>query len=247
MRYIFLSGTTTVSPLKSSCRCTDEMTATNAKSKSTHLNKTFNMIKTMLCRDAMVEITKVNIEPKWGLLNEAIGTVVDIIFRHGENPNEGHLPTVVVVDLKHYRGPVWDEDNTTHIPIAPIQWRCKPKGCTRKNIPLQIAWAKTIHSLQGHNAGPTAKHKTPNAIQRIVIHLGERTDETLNPGLTYVVVSKATTIGYLVHMPSTTQKCMNSALYFRAASFPLCIKKMTHSYSTGDEYIKVKQGAAWVA
>jgi hypothetical protein len=60
--------------------------------------------------------------------------------------------------------------------------------CTRKQIPLQIAWAKTIHSLQGHNAGPTAKHQTPNAIQRITIYLGERKDETLNPGLTYVVV-----------------------------------------------------------
>jgi hypothetical protein len=37
-------------------RCIDETTATNAKSKSTHLNKTFDMRKTMLCWDAMVEI-----------------------------------------------------------------------------------------------------------------------------------------------------------------------------------------------
>jgi hypothetical protein len=44
-----------------------------------------------------------NIEPKWGLYNGAIGTVVDIIFRKGEPPNEGHLPTLVVVDLTHYR------------------------------------------------------------------------------------------------------------------------------------------------
>jgi hypothetical protein len=48
-------------------RCIDETTSTNAKSKSTHLNKKIDMRKTMLCRDAMVEITKVNIEPKWGL------------------------------------------------------------------------------------------------------------------------------------------------------------------------------------
>jgi hypothetical protein len=82
-------------------RCTDETTETNAKSKSTHLNKTFDMRKTMLCWDAMVEITNVNIEPTWVLFNGAIGTVVDIIFGQGENPNEGHLPTVVVVDLKH--------------------------------------------------------------------------------------------------------------------------------------------------
>jgi hypothetical protein len=87
-----------------------------------------------------------------------------------------------------------------------------------------MAWAKTIHSLQGHNAGPTAEHQTHNAIQRIVIHLGERTDETINPGLTYVAVSRATTIGDLGHMMSIPRKCMNSALYFRAASFPRLLK-----------------------
>jgi hypothetical protein len=40
---------------------------------------------------------------------------------------------------------------------------------------------------------------------------------------------------------------MNSALYFRAASFPVGIKRLTHSNSTGDEYVKVKQRTAWVA
>jgi hypothetical protein len=59
--------------------CTDETTATNAKNKSTHLNNTFVMRKAILCWDAMVEITKVNIEPNWGLFNGAIGTVADII------------------------------------------------------------------------------------------------------------------------------------------------------------------------
>jgi hypothetical protein len=83
---------------------------------------------------------------------------------------------VAVVDLKNYRGPILDKDNPTHVPIVPIQWRYEPMCCTRKQIPLQIAWAKTIHSLHGHNAGPNAKHQTPNDIQRIVIHLGENTD-----------------------------------------------------------------------
>jgi hypothetical protein len=119
--------------------------------------------------------------------------------------------------------------------------------CTRKQIPLQIAWTKTIHSLQGHNAGPTAKHQTPNAIQRIVIHLGERTYEALNPGLKYVAVSRATAIGDMGHMTSIPRKYMNSALYFREASFPTGIKRLTHSYSNGDEYVKVKQRTTWIA
>jgi hypothetical protein len=117
-------------------RCTDETTSNNAKSKLTHLNKKINTKKTMLCWDAMVEITKVNIEPKWGLYNGAIGTVVDIIFQKGENPNIGHLPTVAVMDLKHQRGPVWDADNLAHVPIVPIQRRCEPMFCARKQVPL---------------------------------------------------------------------------------------------------------------
>jgi hypothetical protein len=40
---------------------------------------------------------------------------------------------------------------------------------------------------------------------------------------------------------------MNSALYFRVASFPAGIKRLTHSNSTGDEYVEVKQQTVWVA
>jgi hypothetical protein len=113
-----------------------------------------------------------------------------------------------------------------------------------------MAWTNTIHSLQGHNTGPTAKHQTPNAIQRIVIHLGERIYETLNPGLMYVAMSRATTIGDLRHITSIPQKCTNSALYSRVASlasFPVGIRRFTHSHSTGYEYVKVKQQTTWVA
>jgi hypothetical protein len=78
--------------------------------------------------------------------------------------------------------------------------------CTIKQIPLHIAWAKTMHSLNGHNAGPTAKYQTPNDIQRIVIHLGEQTDETLNLGLICVTVSRTTTSGDLGHMMSIPLK-----------------------------------------
>jgi hypothetical protein len=74
----------------------------------------------------MVEIAKVNIETKWGLFNGAIITVVDIIFQEGENQNEGDQPRAAVVDLKHYRGPVWDEDNPTHVPSVPIKGDVNP-------------------------------------------------------------------------------------------------------------------------
>jgi hypothetical protein len=96
------------------------MKSNNAKSTLAHLNNIFDMKKTLLCRDAMVEITKVNIEPNWGLYNGAIGTVVYILLGRG-NPNERHLPTVVVVDLKQYRGSIWDEDNPCPMHLVTVK------------------------------------------------------------------------------------------------------------------------------
>jgi hypothetical protein len=59
--------------------CIDTSTdSTDAKLRNKHLKKVFDMKRTMLCREAMVEIVKANIEPKWGLYNGSIGTVVDI-------------------------------------------------------------------------------------------------------------------------------------------------------------------------
>jgi hypothetical protein len=61
--------------------CIDTSTdSTDAKLINKHLKKVFDMKRTMLCLEAMVEIVKANIEPKWGLYNGAIGPVVDIVY-----------------------------------------------------------------------------------------------------------------------------------------------------------------------
>jgi hypothetical protein len=74
--------------------------------------------------------------------------------------------------------------------------------CIWKQIPLQIAWANTIHSVQGHNAGPTAANQTPNAIQIMSVHLGDIKYEAFNPGLSYGAISRAPTIGCLGYQES---------------------------------------------
>jgi hypothetical protein len=49
-------------------RCIDTSTdPTDAKFRNKHLKKVFDMKRTMLCLESMVEIVKANIEPKWGL------------------------------------------------------------------------------------------------------------------------------------------------------------------------------------
>jgi len=66
---------------------------------------------TLLCRGAMVRIIDKNFIPRWGLFNNAIGTVVDIVFKPGNDPNNGDLPLYVVVHFKHYQGPAWCMNN----------------------------------------------------------------------------------------------------------------------------------------
>jgi hypothetical protein len=80
-----------------------------------HLNNTYEVRQTIMCREAMVELSTMNIVSKWGLYNGAIGNVIDIIFVERENPKNGDLPLVVVVDFKHYRGPIWDKQHPTHV------------------------------------------------------------------------------------------------------------------------------------
>ena len=52
-----------------------------------------------------------NFEPGWGLYNNSIGTVRDIVFAPGDDPNSGDLPQYVAVEFSHYTGPVWDPEN----------------------------------------------------------------------------------------------------------------------------------------
>jgi hypothetical protein len=132
-----------------------------------------------------------------GHVQLTLGTVSDIIFQERENPNNGNLPLVVVIDFKHYQRPIWDKQQITSdtCTYRSNKKRCEPNCCTWKQKPSHIIWTKTIRSAQGHNAGPTAVNQTPNAIQRIIVHLGDRTYEALNPGLTYMAISRATTIG----------------------------------------------------
>ena len=83
--------------------CTSrDTTISNKLSRSqvnNHLREVLDMKTTYLCRGAVVEITFVNLKPKLGLFNGARGTVVDLVFEEGDNPNAGDLPEVVVVDF----------------------------------------------------------------------------------------------------------------------------------------------------
>ena len=84
------------------------------------------------CVGSKVALSNRNFHPAWGLHNGACGTVDEIIFESGSNPNEGGLPSYVVVDFPLYNGPIWDEDNPT----------------VRLRMMLQVSYDFTYHVFQ---------------------------------------------------------------------------------------------------
>ena len=205
-----------------------------------------NHLREYLCRGAVVEISSVNLKPKLGLFNGARGTVVDLLFVEGDYPNAGDLPEVVVVDFLQYKGPPWDPDYPTHVPIIPITRKCEYKCCERCQIPLTIAWAETIHTCQVMNIGFTKEVKLPNAAVRAIIDFGNRSMEARCPGLTYCGISRGTTIGKVGESLSIPPKSLDSAIYFRAGTFPENIQDLTISLNTMEEYKKVIARNNWV-
>jgi hypothetical protein len=71
----------------------------------------------------------------------------------------------------------------------------KYKLCYRTYIPLQLAFAQTIHTFQGQNARPVGIGQTPNAIQKLVCDPGTRRFEGNCVGLYYTLLSRITTFG----------------------------------------------------
>ncbi len=161
----------------------------------------------IFCKGAKVQISKRNIEPCWGLYNGGMGIVNDIVFEPGCNPNYGDFPSYVLVDFPQYCGPPFLSEHPTWVPITPVESKCKYFCCTCKHIPLQLCYAKTVHTFQGQNAGPVQEGQQKNSILRLICDPGTKTFEGMNPGLFYTILSRITTLG------STDDK-MSSAIYF---------------------------------
>jgi ATP-dependent exoDNAse (exonuclease V) alpha subunit len=200
-----------------------------SKKKKTTDNDISSIPKTtLLCRGAKVCIRGKNFNPKRGLFNGSIGTVIDIVYKQGENPNTSHFPHYVIVDFPSYIGISADPRHPTWIPIPtittynPLQIYC----------PLQLSYARTVHTFQGFQAGPTQN------IKRIVCDAGTTQHEGLFPGLFYTALSRATTIG-------SRENRANSAIFFERLERERIDHLTTNAHNK--TYALVQKRNKWIA
>lgn len=159
-----------------------------------------------IARNSQVQLTGTNLCPKWGLYHGARGKVLDIVY-HPEHSPPNNLPLYVLVDIPQYCGPPFIQSAPTVVPIPPIKATCKFGCCCRANMPLRLAFAQTIHTFQGQNAGPVEMGQAPNAIQKMVCDPGTRRFEGTCVGLFYTLLSRVTTFGNPLDK-------LSSAIYF---------------------------------
>lgn len=113
-----------------------------------------------------------------GLVNGALGYVEDIIYEENYSPPD-QMPRVIMVRFENCCPSTYA--NSGCIPIPPITkfWKSGNINCSRKQFPLQLAFAITIHKSQGLT------------LDKAVVDIGEK--ET-SVGLTYVAFSRVKTL-----------------------------------------------------
>lgn len=166
----------------------------------------------LLTKGCKVQLTGSNIYPLWGLYHGSMGTLLEIIFSEGESPNSGDLPLYAMCDFPQYHGERLSQLlPRTYVPIPVREVHCinrTCKGCKRTYLPLTLAFAKTGHTFQGQNVGPTDDGQIPNAIKHIIVDPGNQQFEGRNPGLLYTFLSRVTTLG-------NKENKFSSAIYFQ--------------------------------
>lgn len=138
-------------------------------------NKAGNLPNVTLLAEGSKVILRNNLWKEKGLVNGAQGKIHKIIYAPGRVPPE--LPDVVFVQFDQYIGPSALEGIEKVVPIVPVtrNWWQNKTMCTRRAIPLEPAYAITIHSSQGMTLG------------HVIIDLGTH---EFSKGLTYTGTSR---------------------------------------------------------
>ena len=129
-----------------------------------------------------------------------------------------------------------------HVPIPTSTYVCQRNGgcCTRTNLPLTLAYARTIHKFQGQSAGPVDEGKIPNIYSCIICDPDKSEAEGRGAlGMLYTAVSRATTLG--------DDDGLESAIYFTGDDFnEKRIRNLGKRKNALDDFQNVTRRKIWV-
>lgn len=124
-----------------------------------------------------------NLWVKGGLVNGSVGTIRALIYEDGVTPPQ--LPLYILVEFDDYTGPGVKNNLFPVIPIT-ISWMTNNIKYARKQFPLTLAHAITIHKCQGLT------------INKAVLDIG---DKEFASGLAYVALSRVRKLTDLLFQP----------------------------------------------
>ncbi|XP_029949267.1 uncharacterized protein LOC115389839 [Salarias fasciatus] len=136
--------------------------------------------------DARVMLCK-NVDVEDGLVNGACGTVTHIQLRQGDN-----FPQTVYVKFDDEKIGSQRRKKRSHAPVAcrlstaidPVEEKATKRGGLRRQFPLKLAWACTVHKVQGLT------------VDRAVVCL----EKVFAPGQAYVALSRVRDLSGLIIM-----------------------------------------------
>ena len=155
----------------------------------------------LLCKGATFRLTW-NLYTAAGLTNGAQGTVHSIIYAPGSAPPD--MPLAVIAVFDKYLGKPYLPDVPKSVVIVPVQRAIEVKGKThvRTALPMKLAYALTVHSLQGAT------------LDKAVLNAGPR---EFSPGLLLVGASRTKKFENLAFDPELSykrvQSCWNNVLF----------------------------------
>jgi hypothetical protein len=140
---------------------------------------------------ALVMITS-NLWQKAGIFNGLTGRVYDVIYDDGCKPPD--LPLAVIVQVSStYTGPSLLPNVPRLIAVTPVQiaFSYRSKMRWRKQLPLMLASARTIHKCQGMT------------LDSVVIDIGSKESAA---GLTFVALSRVKRLSDLLLAPFSKER-----------------------------------------
>lgn len=168
---------TPIATIVSENNCSDAASADATKAQGL-------LSQIMLAKNCQVILTS-NLWKETGLTNGARGIVKYILYAKGKKPTQ--LPEAVIVQFEQYIGPNFF-GLPQCVPIVPVTrtWYMNKNTCIRVMLPLEPAYAMTIHKSQG------------KTMDKVIINISQK--EFAN-GLAYTAVSRARKIEHLVFFP----------------------------------------------